>query len=476
MEKKIIAPFSEILVELEIDGIPRLGMNIASKRRNRAATQFAEVKNSEGSLFYKTSEGLKNKPWRILGALEKEGNIYLYGDMVRGRTLTQILKQADPNDLVYLHRLAEVLKAAEEKDFSLGRINSEGIIFTENGEVLLLPREIMDLLASQQSSPFLYTAMELFNHPEKKEEEGYVFSLGVLAYLCITGGYPFTADDEIELHKKMRDLAILSPRQKIPELKEEISTFIMNSLGQEKSALPGLEDWIDALRSWTEMDSLYREISKVEREEIVEKAKKIEKRRESLYSTKYFFEKHKKAIIIAGIVTVLVVGMVVNILRGVMAPPVTEGMGPRAVVELFYSSINSFDHAAIEDAVVKGVAKEEIRQATNLYVISRMRLAYEQKTGFIPADQWIAEGEPELARDETLYGIANLSITPIGETIFKAEYDRWLPGSRELEEAAENPKDETSLSVEKHHFVDTLYLAHDGRYWVINRIEREQVE
>lgn len=476
MEKKIIVPLSEILIELELDGIPYLGMNIASKRRNRAATQFAEVKNSEGRLFFKTPEGWKNKPWKVLGALEKEEQIYLYGEMVRGKTLSQILEQADTKVLDYLRRLAEVLKTAEENNFTLGKINTEGIIFTENDEILLLPREIMGLISSQQSSDFRNSTMELFNHPEKSGEEGYVFSFGVFTYRCITGEYPFLGEDEIEIHKRMRDLAILSPRQRIPELKEEISEIIMTSLGQEKKTFPGLSDWIEALDSWIAMDSLYREISEEEKKEIQERVKKIEKRRESLYSTKSFFDKHKKAIIISGIAIILGIGMMVNILQGVLAPPVTEGMEPMEVVELFYSSINSFDHMAIEDATAKGVAKEEIRQATNLYVISRMRLAYEQKTGFVPADRWIAEGMPELSRDETLYGIANLTITSLGDTIFKAEYDRWLPGSRDLEEVAENPEMEAKLSVEKLHFVDTLYLAKEGRYWVINRIERERVE
>jgi hypothetical protein len=131
------------------------------------------------------------------------------------------------------------------------------------------------------------------------------------------------------------------------------------------------------------------------------------------------------------VVTAAVLAVVGSIagtmLKNALAAPLTEGLAPREVVELFYSGINTFDHAAMEDCVTGDAGKGYIREATNLFVISRMREGYERTRPYIDVNEWILNGKPEIPQGKSLYGIAGLKISAEGETQFRVDFRRWTP-------------------------------------------------
>ena len=122
---------------------------------------------------------------------------------------------------------------------------------------------------------------------------------------------------------------------------------------------------------------------------------------------------------------------------------------------------------AIEDCVTDGAGRGEVTEATNLFVISRMRLGQEGTAGYVRAQQWKDADMPELEQNIHVYGIAELNIRQESETVFLVEYEKW-----------EQPTEETvSRLIYRARSVaytrrDRLYLIEDGKYWAINRIDR----
>jgi hypothetical protein len=173
---------------------------------------------------------------------------------------------------------------------------------------------------------------------------------------------------------------------------------------------------------------------------------------------------------VVGAVAVLAGSLAYSVLSNALKPPVTVGMEPREVVELFYNSITELDHDAIEDCVTDGAGKDVVTEATNLFVISRMRLGQEGTTGFVPAQQWKDADTPDLEPQYHVYGIADLAIERVGTAEFVATYEKW-------EQASEETRYDVlpgSNSV-AYRRVDRLFLRKMEKHgnWAIYMIDRE---
>jgi hypothetical protein len=133
----------------------------------------------------------------------------------------------------------------------------------------------------------------------------------------------------------------------------------------------------------------------------------------------------------------------------------------------------------MEDCVAKNVARDRINEATRLYVISKMRLANEGKTGIFPAGDWVAEDKPILDQDETLYGISDLYIEKNHETETQARYTvsylKYAPITP-TQEVSQGYVDEMPLSVAVWDMREILDLRNMGKYWEIYRIIPEKNE
>jgi hypothetical protein len=82
--------------------------------------------------------------------------------------------------------------------------------------------------------------------------------------------------------------------------------------------------------------------------------------------------------------------------------------------------------------VIHKAGKDDIALVTNLYVISRVRQAYERNHILISAQNWIDSGAPQT--EEFVFGLSDLLIEAIdggerdGETQYRASYTLWTPG------------------------------------------------
>jgi len=117
----------------------------------------------------------------------------------------------------------------------------------------------------------------------------------------------------------------------------------------------------------------------------------------------------------------------------------------------------------------------DIEAVMNLYVISRVRQAYERKNSVLSPEDWKAQGSP--ATDATIFGITDISMqeetsqTPETEALFTVKYKLWHPADRRLQRNPRpRPRDRHPPVAEAR--VDRLQLQRDNKLWHIVRIDR----
>jgi hypothetical protein len=171
------------------------------------------------------------------------------------------------------------------------------------------------------------------------------------------------------------------------------------------------------------------------------------------------------------VAAVVVIWIGTSVLRNALAPPATVGKTPGEVVELFYTSINTLDNTTMEDCLDRKLDIAEVRETLHLYVISKVRMAYEGTSGFYSAQEWVDNGRPPLEGTEMIYGIAELEINREMEDTYRVTYEKWITSSGDDPEA-----DSASLKLVGTLHADRVFLRDTGKYWVIYRIDRLKEE
>ncbi|HOV63746.1 MAG TPA: hypothetical protein PLG43_07690 [Spirochaetia bacterium] len=462
---KRVEPIEGLFVRIEEEDKTYLGIRISENTRAYALTQSGGKKDLTGFLVKEGSVS----PWPMERILAYEGQVFGCGPFFEGKTLHSIIESGRENPTELIQQLARAFSVLEAKVVS--RIMTTAVFIATDGSMLFLPDEIISRIEHTSSEEVRIAAYTLYNHPDLTEEANLSFVLGSLSYKILTGTSPFSGDTEEDVRQAIREKQVVELIYQDPEIKPEVSAFIMSVLTGTEGKPPSLADWVRTSTLWHEQ-GVRRTISEEERKAIIAEREKKIALAEKKYRTKEFFRKHWKVMTIIAVALVIAASIAGSILKNVLAPPVTMGLSAEEVVRLFYMSQNTLDHQTIEDCVTEDAGKQEINEAMNLFVISRVRTAYEHTTGYIDADEWTKKGRPELQEGEIPYGVTNLIITKKGEGVFRAEYEKWMPGTEETTEQKDAPP---KAQVFKR--VDELYLREekfrDGRtHWAIYRIDR----
>ena len=419
---KHIDPVGHELFKLTIDDAQYLGIHIASSANSRATKQFTEDSQTQG--FIVRDEQVSG--WEAKGLIEHDGEIYLYGPYLAGRSVDEILTNDPQNSLSNIRQLARAFAGLKEQQFPFPRFQTNSILFLDDGGLLFFPPPIMERMRNTQIESERIRTYELYNNQDLTNEDNLSFVLGVLTYRLMTGILPFPGNSEEEIHHKIRELKLVPPHLRDPDIREDVSAAIMGSLRKTKQAPLDLPEWVSALKNW-ETQGYKASIKEDERDSLLELGRKLEKRNATTFRSQQFFQRQGRLLIGLGIIVIIIGSVVGSIVRNALQPRATLGLGPQEVVELFYASITDLSHQSIEDCVADDVAKAEITEATNLYVISRMRLGQEGTTGMFPAQQWKDAGEPELREGYYVYGVSDLVITQLEGLVFRAVYEKLRP-------------------------------------------------
>lgn len=448
---------------ITIDGTSYLGIRISAHTRNIAG-QLQESRKGHGWIV----TGERIETWEMTGLVEHEGAIYAYGPYRDGRPLSDLLGQESEEALAGIRAFVAAVAAMGQRNITLSRFLPDALLRDRGGAWLLfLPQPILDAIRNAQTEPERIESYERFNHPDLKDERNVSFFVGVMLYRVLTGSFPFSGSTSEELHQRMREEKIPAPILRRPEIRPEVSEAIMRSLNP---TVPfALADWQASLKRWSD-DGLFRAISGEERARIEEEAKRVRKKGETSFRRRVFFQRNWKTMAIAAAVAVVVGAIAGSIIHNATKPRITVGMPPEKVVNLFYTSITSLNSQAMQDCVIDGAGKAQINEATNLFVISRVRMGYEGTTGFVPAQTWLNQGKPKLRPGTSVYGVANLKITKDGTGVYTVSYEKWEPA--QPPSSAGPPSNVLPpVEVQGWNRVDRVYLKNEGKFWAIYKIE-----
>ena len=434
-------------------GLRCLAVPVGSPARGTAISRILALKGSPGWVVAPPSV----KEWRFTGVTEKSGATMLYGPWLPVQPLASILELPASEALPFLIRLVDALQLLKDRRLTLFPLQTDAVLFCEDGAVLFLPADIMRELRGLRPFSMNKDTFESMYNPDLRDEKMVSFALGCLLYRLITGTFPFTGDSVEDMHEQMRKLEILAP------MANEASPFIMAALSRSRSGVPSIDDWAEILRVWNEKSTL-----QLTARTAPASASPLAQKR---FRRRLFWEKNwRTALIIAGVVIVVGAGLG-SVFKGVFAPRVTRGYSPRQIVQTFYESMNRLDQTTMGACVIDGAGKAEISEVTNLYVISRVSMGYEGKSTIIAADEWDKEGKPTIPSPRTIYGVTDLSVAqekPEPAPVFLVSYDKWTP--LPVDESAQG-----RLPVQRFQgqaVQDRVFLKLDRGDWVIFRIER----
>ena len=454
--------------DLNEAGTLHLAVTLGTATRGSALTRILGLKGSPG--WIAGASGVRE--WHYEGVIERNGTVSLIGPHVAGVSLEKSLALPAGEALPLIARLVRALVQLSESRAGWFAVQSDSVIFTEDGNVLFLPpvldRELRDLRTFEANRE----TFECLNHPDLRGEPLATFTAAAVLFRLFTGRFPFWGGDPEELHSHERSLEIQPPSSLVPGLETEVSDLIMAGLGRSRHGPASLTQVSEGLARWKARE-LVHSLSDEQRQAVLLAAESREQSAGRSFRRRRFWQRNWRVAAIVAAVAILLGALGGTILKNVLAPRVTRGFSARKVVEAFYSSMNTLDHTTMQACVVGPAGRGEIDEVTTLYVTSRVTQGYEGRSSIVSAAEWDKAGRPPLVPPSSLYGVTGLTVHEdqgAPAPVFLVSYDKWNPAP---------PPDTVGGSVvdfvpksEGHTIRERVRMKLDRGDWVITRIER----
>jgi hypothetical protein len=281
------------------------------------------------------------------------------------------------------------------------------------------------------------------------------FTAAAMLYHIFAGSPAFPAADEIVLHEDMREGNFLPIRLAAPGLDDKLAALIQTALSQralsqkalsqnvKKSGLPNgtrlLEDFLAALRTdptdpTDPLSSFVIRLSEADKLSIEKEKTQYLKTKTVEVKTKRFVRRNA-AILFGCFAALVIAALITNSVIKSRSALSTAGMTPVQVIESYYNSFGKLDHQWMEACVIKDAGKDDINMVINLFVISKLRQAYEKnlRPSIISAKDWQEAGGERV--DVQVFGVTDLHITDSkyhiansNEVTYQVDYTLWVPG------------------------------------------------
>lgn len=462
---------TSIFTQVERDGRSLLGIKTGIKANSFVLRKLTGDRSVVGYLV--GDEGFDT--WKPEGFIEEDGQVTLLGPVVGGRSLEDVLASEDA-----LERIVDLSLALKHLFGATGgsydRLHANMVLFADDGRILFLPRSLLEVFTDHQSLEDQLSLYEPLNHPDRKGEENLAFAVAVLLYRVTAGALPYEAEEAEELHSRMRNSRPVPLLLRKPEVNPALSDLVGSCL--DPGAGPGLAETATRLREIRDQ-GFFRAVGDEERARLAERAEAFARRHDQTYRRREAVRKNWRRSVIIGALIVVVGSIPATILVNSLQPRRTTGLSAPEVAEVYYGAMNALDHDLMEDATIEDAGRAEINEAMNLFVLSRMRLSVEGRTGIADPSNWLAEGRPELPATVHLYGVSNLEIeveiAGSEDQVMRARYLKWVPDAPDDPETLDaDPNPQARSLVFRRE--DRLFLRLQGDAWVIYRLDRVQDE
>jgi hypothetical protein len=308
------------------------------------------------------------------------------------------------------------------------------------GTVLFLPEAAARRAFDSGGAGAWIDGAERWAHPDYSGEEADVFTAAALFYFALSGSFPYPGRDRDALREDIREGVFIPPRLAAPGLSGEAASLITASLSPrarlkgQRPALADLARHIGAAAENTAVGpdgkrGLFRDVSPAEAKALEAERERFLRKREKAVKTGRFLRRNRSVILAVTGVVVIAALVAGSLIRARLDRPSTRGMESAAVIESYYNAITALDHEMLEACVTGGAGKDDINMVTNLYVISKVRQAYEAREIFIGPGEWRQGGGGPSER--AVFGIGDLRIRQIeaetntdgsGRAVYRAEY------------------------------------------------------
>ncbi len=431
------------------------------------AGAMAASLTEEGS---RVSASLHREVWRFESIEDRGDTTRLSGPRFEGRLLDSAGSLEEGLDLV--RSAARALEFLSREGHLQRGLVSTGILIGQDGGVLVLPAgPVARALAAAGPEERAAAAARLVHPRSTSAESDAVFLLAQAAYKFASGRAPYPREAAEVSSSAPPTPPVLSAKLAAPRLKPELVSLIDRSLAEPASV--NLLEWRVALDEAAERGWLRNltpdegtELARL-REETIQKAQ-----RKDAVST--FFRKY--GLMLGGIAVgaALLALITVSTIRARNDGPNLSSFSPRQVVEAYYRALDSLDIETLEAAADKKAAATDSTIVTNLYILTRTRLAYEGIDSMVSASKWKAAGMRTLNDGEILFGVTDLALKvkspPSSEELgsrcsISASYSLWY---QERDEGAWG----TAPKIVEDKRVDELVLEKTKKGWKIVELTR----
>ncbi|MDR2095819.1 MAG: hypothetical protein LBP76_09935 [Treponema sp.] len=391
-----------------------------------------------------------------------------------------------------------------------------------HGCLLFPPERLLKRCIEVDGTGAWIDGAERWVHPDLEGEVAAAFAAGTMLYRILCGTPPFQSRDFDTLREDIREGVFLPPHLACPGIIEEAALILNETLAvkrepqsgphtggggitaaavasfsqnnrMDKGPVPAAPSKGKAGEGLGKLAALLgdgsQSVDSFIRSQSEEEARRLEAERERYIktstrkvNTKRFLRRNRTAIALtlgAVLLAALISG---SIIKTRMELPTTRGMTGEEVVMTYYGAFGTLDHTLMEACVINKAGKGDIEMITNLFVMSRVRMAYET-TGVqvIPAQRWIDEGSP--STENMVFGVSGLSMTELSrgesEIRCRVSYTLWAPAHyfQDSEESppGENPaaQDQLQAPVGILH-TDEVTLTFYKDAWRISAITRSR--
>jgi hypothetical protein len=431
----------------EIEGKPALCFDTGLDSRSFAQAKFAQYFTEPGFLVLPDGS---NEPWKAAGVIETDGTMRIWGPLFRGARLDLLVDSAD--EATRQQALQAVTSWIRAKMF-LGQTRSSpnpSAAFIGESTVLFAPETLAArCMLAEGGGDNRYTSADL------EGMEVAAFCAGTMLYRVLIGVHPFP--DTENFHQDMREGVFLPPHLEAPGLDEKLCDLIQAALllpaagkQTQRNVTAILGDLLNILMEGGKeaaIASFFRTLSEEENARLAKDKERYLKRKNAAVKTTRFVTRNKA--ILMGTAAALLAALLVtqSLLKSAADRPSTKGMDSLTVIHCYYSALDTLDHILME-VCIKGADKSDINMAVNLFVINRVRQAYESASGpsIVPASEWKEQGGELPAPD--VFGITDLAVDYLsgsedeGQIRYLAHYTLWFPN----EEPSVRRSDELTLT------------------------------
>ncbi len=409
---------SENVLSINDNDKPQIALRTSVEPRGYIARQVTALARRGGAILH---EG-DREPWSIDRVLPVEGEFYLAGPAVTGETLEELLPDRAGRSIpVWLTAfLRTAIAAQNHPDLLLCNVRTS--LVTEDNGILLLDADLAREINRSIPADHRNRIYVPYNDARLSGEAAAAFQAAAIIYHGLSGTAPTTPDEN--------RTSMTAPVQTLrPNVHTAVARELDHMLAGETTDTVGALKRIDGLLQenhgcW--VDSIDPEEESRRREAALQYHARSRQDRER----RSFWRRNRTRFLVIAAILIAVGSIPVSMIRSRLEPPRTAGLPPLEVAEGFYQAWTAMDHMYMEDAVSRGVAREVIREVTNIYVIDRVQTAHAFHSRITTPERWLAEGRPL----ETLpYGLSNLRIDVLRQeedrVVLEAEFTIWRPDS-----------------------------------------------